>query len=264
MEPLIECAELADRLGEVRVVDIRWSLSDPTQGKATYARGHIPGAVFADLDKDLSGPPGPGRHPLPGIDRFAATLGKLGITPDAEVVAYDDVEGTVAARLWWMLRSIGHQRSRLLNGGYAVWVREGYPVEEGENHPAPAVYPSPSGFGGTVGRDRLTEGALIDARAPERFRGEIEPVDPKAGHIPGAINIPTTLNLASDGRFLGPEDLARVYQDLGDEVAVSCGSGVNACHDALAMVVAGFEMPKVYVGSFSEWSNLDLPIETGG
>jgi thiosulfate/3-mercaptopyruvate sulfurtransferase len=179
-------------------------------------------------------------------------------------VAYDDAEGTVAARLWWMLRSIGHQRPRLLNGGYTVWVREGYPVEEGENQPAPAVYPSPSGFGGTVGRDRLTEGALIDARSPERFRGEIEPVDPKAGHIPGAINIPTTLNLASDGRFLGPEDLARVYQDLGDEVAVSCGSGVNACHDALAMVVAGFEMPKVYVGSFSEWSNLDRPIETGG
>jgi thiosulfate/3-mercaptopyruvate sulfurtransferase len=263
MEPLIECDELADRLEEVAIVDIRWSLADPNHGRAAYREGHIPGAVFADLDRDLAGPPGPGRHPLPDLEDFAVTLGRLGISPHHEVVAYDDVGGTVAARLWWMLRSIGHQGSRVLNGGYKVWVDDGYPVEEGDHQRLPTTYPMPSAFTGTVERDRLGEGTLLDARAPERYRGETEPIDPKPGRIPGAINRPAIANLGADGRFLDATKLAEIYRDLGERVVVSCGSGVNGCHDALAMVVAGHEMPNLYVGSYSEWSNLDLPVETG-
>jgi thiosulfate/3-mercaptopyruvate sulfurtransferase len=262
VEPLIEVEELADRLGEVDVVDIRWALTDPNHGRATYAEGHVPGAVFADLDSDLSGPPGPGRHPLPTVAEFAATLGRLGIGPDDEVVAYDDVGGTVAARLWWMLRSIGHTGSRLLNGGYGAWVAAGHPVETGHRAPEPATYPVPSRFTGTIDRDHLDQVTLIDARAPERYRGEVEPVDPKAGHIPGAVNRPATRNLAPDGRFLETDELAMMYEGLGERVAVSCGSGVTSCHDALAMVIAGLGMPDLYVGSFSEWSRLGLPVET--
>jgi len=264
MHPLIEPEELAGRLGQVKVIDIRWALTDPNHGRAVYSEGHLPGAVFADLDRDLSGPPGPGRHPLPEIEVFAGTLGRLGLGPDDEVVAYDDMGGTVAARMWWMLRSIGHWRSRLLNGGYQAWVRDGHPVEQGDVIPTPTVYPTPlRGFTGTVERDRLGEGVLIDARAPQRYRGEIEPVDPKPGHIPGAINRPTAANLAPDGRFLDGSELAAIYTDLGDRVVVSCGSGVNGCHDAVAMMLAGLEMPGLYVGSYSEWSSLDLPVETG-
>jgi thiosulfate/3-mercaptopyruvate sulfurtransferase len=263
MGPLIPPEELAGRLGDPRLVDIRWALADPDHGISTYLEGHLPGAVFADLDKDLSGPPGPGRHPLPTVEAFATTLGQLGISPSDEVVAYDDTGGTVAARLWWMLRSIGHDRVRLLDGGYQTWVELGYPVERGLVEPVPAHYPVPAEFTGTIGRDRLHESVVIDARAPERYRGDIEPVDPKAGHIPGAVNRPATANLGANGRFLDPQELAEIYSGLGDRVAVSCGSGVNGCHDALAMVIAGLEMPDVYVGSFSEWSNLDLPVETG-
>ncbi|MCI0425774.1 MAG: sulfurtransferase [Actinobacteria bacterium] len=263
-EPLITPEELSERLDQVVAVDIRWALTDPNHGRSVYLTGHIPGAVFADLDTDLSGPPGPGRHPLPEIAGFAATLGRLGITPGSEVVVYDDVGGTVAARLWWMLRSIGHPTSRVLDGGYRAWLDRGHLVEVGDRLPTPVVYPTPVGFSGTVERDRLGDGVLIDARAPERYRGEVEPVDPKAGHIPGAINRPTSSNLGPDGRFRTPAELVSLYGGLGERVFVSCGSGVNACHDALAMVVAGLPMPQVYVGSFSEWSNLDLPVETEG
>jgi thiosulfate/3-mercaptopyruvate sulfurtransferase len=259
--PLISPEDLIERLDEVKLVDIRWALTDPNHGVSVYREGHVPGAVFADLDHDLSGPPGPGRHPLPEVATFAATLGRLGITPEDEVVSYDDVGGTVAARLWWMLEAIGHRRSRLLDGGYRAWADLGYPIEVGDREPAPASYPVPAGFTGTVDRKRLGEGVLIDARAPERYRGEVEPVDPKAGHIPGAINRPATGNLGPDGRFLSRRELASIYGGLGDSVFVSCGSGVNGCHDALAMVVAGLPMPRLYVGSFSEWSNLDLPVE---
>jgi thiosulfate/3-mercaptopyruvate sulfurtransferase len=262
--PLISPEELVHRLSEVRLVDIRWALTDPSYGRSAYEAGHLPGAVFADLDRDLSGAPGPGRHPLPDVETFASTLGCLGISPDDEVVTYDDAGGTVAARLWWMLRAIGHERSRLLDGGYRTWVDLGHAVEVGGRVPTPAVYPVPERFDGTIERERLGEGILIDARAPERYRGEIEPVDPKAGHIPGAINRPATSNLGQDGRFRDKDELAAIYGGLGEKVFVSCGSGVNGCHDAVAMVIAGLPMPLLYVGSFSEWSNLDLPVETGG
>ena len=263
MYPLIEAEELKRILDRVVIVDIRWALTDPEQGRVTYLNGHIPGAVFADLDEDLSGPPGlDGRHPLPDPGAFAATLGRLGIEPETHVITYDDTGGVVAARLWWMLQAIGHEKAQLLNGGYQAWIGAGYEVETGPVDPEPTSYPTPDGFSGTVDRFTLEGRTLVDARAPERYRGEIEPVDPKAGHIPGAINRPTTTNLGPDGRFLHADQLFDIYRGLTDPV-VYCGSGVNACHDIVAMVAAGLPTPDLYPGSFSEWSRRDLPVEVG-
>jgi len=262
--PLIPVEDLVESAANVCVCDLRWDLTNPDKGRASYESGHIPGAVFVDLDRDLAAPPGiQGRHPLPDVAEFAAVLGNLGIAPDTHVVVYDDDGGRIAARLWWMLRSIGHDQVRLLDGGYPAWVAAGKEVEVGAVTRVPAVYPVPGGFGGVVTYDRLDALTVIDAREGERYRGETEPVDPKAGHIPGAINIPTSANLADDGRWRSPSELAELYSGLGSGTVVSCGSGVTACHDALAMVVAGEDMPDVYVGSFSEWSRLDRPVAIG-
>ena len=261
MSTLISHEELAGRLEEVRLCDIRWDLIDPSRSRDIYESGHIPGAVFVDLDHDLAAPPDiDGRHPLPDVSTFASTLGRLGITPDSDVVVYDDVAGRYAARMWWMLWSIGHHRVRLLDGGYQTWLGD---IETGPFTPAPASYPVPDRFRGVATRGELSGRVLIDARAGERYRGEVEPVDPKAGHIPGAINISTSRNLRSDGRFLDAADLAGVYSAMPPDAIVSCGSGVTACHDALAMVIAGHAMPDVYIGSFSEWSRHDLPVAVG-
>ena len=243
--------------------DIRWSLTDPSHGVPAYEAGHIPGALFVDLDRDLSGETGPGRHPLPDPGAFLATLSRLGVTPQSEVVAYDDAMGMIAARLWWMLRSIGHRRARLLDGGFQAWVAEGKPVETGSNDPVPAVYPGAASFSGVADREELQGRTLVDLRAATRYAGVEEPVDPKAGHIPGAINLPAEGNIAPDGRFLAPATLARRYRDIGSDAVMSCGSGVTACHGVLSMVLAGRDMPDVYIGSFSEWSRLDLPVATG-
>jgi thiosulfate/3-mercaptopyruvate sulfurtransferase len=262
--PLIGVDQLAAEPAQYRVCDLRWDLTDPDKGQATYRLGHIPGAVFVDLDRDLSAPPGiEGRHPLPDITDFAALLGRIGIAPDSHVVVYDDDGGRIAARLWWMLRAIGHDRVQVLDGGYQAWVAAGYGSEVGVVAPEPALYPERSGFRGVVNHDQLSGRTLVDAREAKRYRGEFEPVDPKAGHIPGAVNIPTSLNLEVDGRFRQPEELAVVYSGLAPDPVVSCGSGVTACHDALAMVTARHHMPDVYIGSFSEWSRRDLPVATG-
>ena len=264
MEPLIDADEVARRLDEIVVVDLRWSLTDPARGRQTYEEGHIPGAVFVDLDTDLSAPPGlSGRHPLPAVDEFGETLGRLGITSDDEVVAYDDMSGAIASRMWWMLRSIGHEASRVLDGGFQAWVRAGHPVERGWNDPDPADYSLRRSFQGVVSLDEVRDQQMVDARAPERYTGESEPVDPKAGHIPGAINLPYSGNLDPEGRFLPPDRLRERFRHVADASAMSCGSGVTACHNALAMVQAGRSMPKVYVGSFSEWSRRDMPVKTG-
>lgn len=263
MHPLITADELAVRLGEVSVFDIRWALTDPSHGRNTYRSGHVPGAVFVDLDTDLSAPPGPGRHPLPSIEEWETTLGHLGVTEDAEVVVYDDARGGVAARMWWMLRSIGHESTRLLDRGYQTWVEAGHEIETGENAPTPTLYRARRGFTGVVSLDELTGREVIDVRAPERYRGDVEPVDPKAGHIPGALNIPLTSNLTAEGYFADQTVLNDLYSDVGEEPVLSCGSGVNACHTALAMTLAGRPLPDIYVGSFSEWSSLDLPVNTG-
>jgi thiosulfate/3-mercaptopyruvate sulfurtransferase len=262
-DPLISIGELADRLDEVVLFDLRWSLTDPGRGNAAYATGHIPGAVFVDLETDLSGPDGDGRHPLPTAEGFTRLLGNLGAGPNDEIVVYDDVGGSVAARMWWMLRSIGHEGSRLLDGGLGAWLDAGLPVTDDESRRPSKNYPAAAGFTGVVTADELTDRQLIDARAPERYRGEIEPVDPKSGHIPGAVNMPAAGNLGPDGRFLGLEDLIERYRATPEDSIVSCGSGVTACQVALALMVAGHPMPDLYVGSFSDWSRRDLPVATG-
>ena len=263
MHPLIDCLELAGSLDVVRLCDIRWALTNPEHGLSTYKDGHIPGAVFVDLDTDLSAPPGDGRHPLPTVESFTDTLGRLGVTPGDEVVVYDDMRGVIAARMWWMLQSIGHTRARLLDGGYRTWTSMGLPIESGSNNPDVFEYATSGTFEGVVTHDRLRGRVIVDARDLERYTGETEPVDPKAGHIPGAVNMPTSGNLGADGRFLPPDFLRARYSDVDADPVMSCGSGVTACHNALAMVVAGYEMPAIYIGSFSEWSQLDKPVAVG-
>ena len=264
MYPLIDADELARRLDEVLLFDLRWSLTDPNHGRQAYEKAHIPGAVFVDLDTDLSESPGlSGRHPLPPLDDFEKTLGRLGVANDAEVVVYDDMSGAIAARMWWMLRSIGHGASRVLDGGFQAWTRDGHPVEKGWNTPQPVNYSIRRVFSRVVSVDEVRNQQIVDARAPERYRGESEPVDPKAGHIPGAVNLPYSGNLDPHGHFLPPDRLQERFRDVADTAAMSCGSGVTACHNALAMVVAGRPLPRVYVGSFSEWSRRDMPVKTG-
>lgn len=262
MHPLISADELAPVLDDVALLDLRWDLTDATKGRTTYEQGHIPGAHFVDLDTDLASPPGiEGRHPLPSPDDFTTTLGRLGVASDTHVVVYDDVAGRIAARMWWMLRSVGHERVQVLDGGYQIWRGA---IETGWNDPTPTIYPKITGFSGVVTHNQLDGRLIVDARAGARFRGEHEPVDPKAGHIPGAVNISTGRNLTETGQFLDANDLSGVYKGLPNDPVVSCGSGVNACHTAVAMIVAGLDMPDVYVGSFSEWSRRDLPVETDG
>lgn len=275
--PLIDDRELAARLaegGEVSVLDVRWQLGGPP-GREEYLRGHVPGAAYVDLDTDLADPPGPrGRHPLPDAGRFAAAMRRCGVSGDRPVVVYDAVGGTSAARCWWLLRYHGHPDVRLLDGGWVCWAENGRPVETGEQ-PAPPgdfeAHPGHLPLLDAAGAARVArEGALVDARAPERFRGETEPVDPVAGHIPGAVNVPATQNLAGPGagaRFLGREDLGARYASAGvdpdAEVGVYCGSGVTATHGVLALHLLGREAA-LYPGSWSEWvSDPDRPVETG-
>jgi thiosulfate/3-mercaptopyruvate sulfurtransferase len=261
--PLMSAEELSQSLDDVQVFDLRWSLTDPDHGVRAYREGHIPGAVFVDLERDLAGTSGDGRHPLPPVADFTATLGRLGIAPGSTVVVYDDVAGAVAARMWWMLKSIGHPgTARVLEGGLQTWVDTGLPLDTGAVMPRPTAYPEVPGYTGVVGYDELEGRVVADARSPERYRGEVEPVDPKAGHIPGAVNYPLSGNL-EDGLFRSSRELADVYRAFPEDGVVSCGSGVNACHTALALVVAGRPLPDVYVGSFSDWSRRDLPVATG-
>lgn len=258
---LIDAGTLHSNLARIRVFDIRWKLNDPAHGREVYLSGHIPGAAFVDLDDELSATEGPGRHPLPEPATFAATLGRLGLTPDDDVVVYDDSAGTVAARMWWMLRSIGHDRVRLLDGGFDAWLDQDLPVETEPVTPATTTYAVPDGFRGVVDIEDLDGRTLVDVRAPERYEGKTEPVDPTPGHIPGAINIPSSKALDAD-RFRKPSELARIYGELAAPV-ISCGSGVVACHTALAIAESGRPIPEVYIGSYSEWSRSGRPVATG-
>jgi thiosulfate/3-mercaptopyruvate sulfurtransferase len=277
---LISAAELAGHLAEpdLRIADVRWSLAAPAAGRAEYAEAHLPGAVFVDLDTVLTAPVGPGRHPLPDPAAFAEAMGALGIGRAHRVVAYDDAGGTVAARLWWMLEVLGHPRTAVLDGGIAAWRTAGLPLTvDVPSHPMAAwsaagpLPPLPDAWPGTIDRAALTPrlGALtlLDARAPERYRGEIEPIDPVAGHIPTAVSAPTASFLDRDGCFLAPAALAARFAALGAAgarpVVVACGSGVNACQLALAMRVAGLADPLLYPGSYSDWSRSGMPIATG-
>ncbi len=271
--PLVGVAELAGRLGDpsLRIADCRWYLGEPEGGRAAYGEGHIPGAVYVDLERDLSASEGPGRHPLPAPHAFATAMGRLGIGDGRQVVAYDDRGGAVAARLWWLLRHVGHEAVQVLDGGLTAWQAAGHPVTAAIPEMTSAtlsVRPRP---GEIIGRAELRvalgDVVLVDARSSERYRGETEPVDPVAGHIPTAISAPYEDNLGPDGRFLSPADLRARYaaRGVGDgrEVVAYCGSGVTACHDVLAMTVAGFRGVRLYPGSWSDWSTAGFPAATG-
>ena len=277
MDTVVTTDWLARHLGEVRVADVRWYLDPARQGRDAYRAGHIPGAVFLDLDADLSAPGGGrgrpvGRHPWPPEEQVARVVSAAGIGPGTRVVAYDDQSGAVAARLWYLLRAHGHDDVAVLDGGIRKWVAESRPVETRVIAPPPASFVARLRAGFVLGKAEMLaapRGRLVlDARAPERYRGEAEPVDPRAGHIPGAKNAPSTANLTGDPipLFLSAAALRERYLALGAEqaeVVVYCGSGVTACHDLLALHRAGLS-GRLYAGSWSEWSaDPSLPTETG-
>ncbi|MGE3959550.1 MAG: sulfurtransferase [Vicinamibacterales bacterium] len=263
---LIDTDGLARILGSpnVAVVDCRFDLANTAAGEAAYAEGHIPGAVYAHLDRDLSAPKtgANGRHPLPAPGVAAATFGRMGIGPGVQVVAYDQDSGMYASRLWWMLRWLGHDAVAVLDGGFTRWRGELRPLST----EVPAVEPRPfvamprnSMVVAAVDIPAVTAGGstLVDARAPERFRGEVEPLDPVAGHIPGAVNHFFGRNLAH-GHFKSPDDLREGFRESfgdipGDRIVCYCGSGVTACHNILALEHAGVTGVRLYPGSWSEW-----------
>ena len=274
---LIQPSELAPHLGDPRwaIVDCRFYLVEPSKGEAEYEGEHLPGAVYAHLDRDLSGSRTGtnGRHPMPSLEAMVERFSRFGIDQVVQVVAYDTSQGQMAARLWWMLRYLGHDDAAVLDGGLQAWKAEGRPLASGrESRPARRFVAQPRESMRidveALERER-TEHLLVDARAPERFRGEVEPFDPVKGRIAGARNHPTAASLAADGRFLPPEDLrARFQSILGsrpvDSVVSYCGSGVTACHNLLAMDVAGLRGARLYPGSWSEWSaDEKRPIERG-
>ena len=276
MTPLIDAADLAAALSSStppRVLDVRWKLGGPP-GAQEYAKGHIPGAVYVDLDTELAGhgEPTDGRHPLPDEADFAASARRWGLNDAEAVVVYDAVSGTSAARLWWLLLHAGVADVRVLDGGLDAWVAAGGRLETQGARPEPGGIRVRFGTLPTLDADaaaRMAEdGVLLDARAAERFRGEVEPVDPRAGHMPGAVSAPTSATLAADGRMLAPAELAARFAGLGvgpeTPAGVYCGSGVTAAHAALAMETAGLPMPALYPGSFSAWSNdPSRPVATG-
>lgn len=277
MGPLISPEDLASQLGDprLRVADVRWTLNQPDRGRDAYRAGHIPGAVFVDLDRDLAAAlPGPhpigGRHPLPDPAVFAATMAALGFGVDDRIVAYDDTGGTVAARLWWMLDNLGHTNVHLLDGGLATWLSLGLPITTDVAEVKPARMQLAAQWSRVIGRQALKSELgnvlLLDVRAGERYRGEIEPVDRVPGHIPTALSTPTTQNLGPEGRFRPAAELGARYRTLGaanTDVVASCGSGVNAAHTALAMRVAGLPDPLLYAGSYSDWTAAGMPVVTG-
>ena len=277
---LISAAELAHALAEpvpeipVVACDVRFYLNDHDQGAREYADGHVPGARFVDLHGELADVTrgGAGRHPLPTPQAFAALLGRLGISPVTHVVAYDAAAGATAARLWWMLQAIGHDRASVLDGGWSAWVAGGYAISATAPDIEPVDYPIPTAdtWPGAVSADEVAaaiaddSAVVIDSRAPERYRGDAEPIDPRAGHVPGAVNVFHAANVGSDGTLLSVDELAERFADVGTAPIVYCGSGVTACHNLLAMERAGVRGARLYPGSWSEWSaDPARPVATG-
>jgi thiosulfate/3-mercaptopyruvate sulfurtransferase len=272
---LISPEELAELLGTEQspiLADVRWSLGGPP-GKPEFDSCHIPGAVWVDLEAHLAGDPGRGgRHPLPAVDVFERAMRDLGICRDSLVVAYDAATSQAAARLWWLLADAGHQKVKVLNGGLAAWVAAGLATESGpgmsrprgdfEAHPGHRPQLDAAQISAQLGRDATR---LIDVRAPERYAGEAEPIDPVAGHIPGAINIPATANLDAEGRFRSPADIAALYAAAGgtEGAVLYCGSGITAAQSLLALESAGLTAA-IYPGSWSDWiSDPTRPTSTG-
>jgi len=286
--PLVSVDQLADWLDSPVppvIVDLRWYLGRPGDGHAAFLEGHLPGAIFLDLDEDLADLAGygaPGRHPLPTPGAFSARMAAAGIADGRRVVGYDDVGGWVAARLWWMLDNLGYGRrgiagewAGVLNGGIGAWTGSGRALESGEHR-----LPSAGGglhlaaeWHGVIDREtlkgRLGSVTLLDARGAPRYRGEVEPIDPVAGHIPTALSAPIEGNLDPGGTVKSAADLRARYGELGivegnpGEVIVSCGSGTSAAHHSLAMRAAGLPDPTLYVGSYSDWSRSGEPVATG-
>jgi thiosulfate/3-mercaptopyruvate sulfurtransferase len=276
---LISARALAAELAPVKgpeqapvLLDVRWRLAGPP-GLDSYQQGHLPGAVFADLDRDLAGPPGPGgRHPLPDPAAFPAAMRAAGVSSGRAVVVYDDGDAMAAARGWWTLRYFGHPDVRVLDGGYRAWAEAGLPVTTDRPAPAPGDFTAEPGhlpvLDAAGAQAAARDGLLLDARTGERYRGETEPVDPVAGHIPGAVSAPTAGNANPDGTFRTPAELAARFTALGavpgaTPVGAYCGSGVTAAHEVLALALAGLPAA-LYVGSWSDWiTDPARPVATG-
>jgi thiosulfate/3-mercaptopyruvate sulfurtransferase len=273
---LISPAELAELLGSAQppvVADVRWTLGGPP-GRPDFGASHIPGAVWVDLETQLAGPPGVGgRHPLPTVAVFERAMRDIGVCQDSLVVAYDEATSQAASRLWWLLTDAGHRDVRVLNGGLAAWSAAGLPTASGPGSPPPR-----GDFVAHPGHRRQLSAAeisarlgtpdaptLVDVRAAERYSGESEPIDPVAGHIPGAINLPATANLRPDGRILPPAEIARLYAAAGgsEGAVLYCGSGITAAHSLLALESAGLTAA-IYPGSWSDWiRDSNRPVATG-
>lgn len=275
MSQLITVAELAGQVAGTdppALLDVRWTLGR-TDGRQLYLAGHIPSAVFVDLDHELAGhgEPEDGRHPLPLIADLQASAHRWGISAGAAVVIYDDLKGMAAARAWWLLRWAGLDNVRVLDGSLPAWAAAGYPLDQGDVVPDAGTVALESGHMPVLSIDEAAafprRGVLLDARAAERYRGDVEPMDPRAGHIPGALNAPSTENVDADGRFLSAGALAARYEGLGvtagTPVAAYCGSGVTAAHDVLALAIVGVDAA-LFPGSWSSWSNHpDRPVALG-
>jgi thiosulfate/3-mercaptopyruvate sulfurtransferase len=273
-----ELAELAEELASEpgpALLDVRWRLGGPP-GLDSYRQGHLPGAVFTDLERDLAAPPSPaGRHPLPDPAVFTDAMRAAGVSEGRPVVVYDDRDATAAARAWWLLRYHGHQNVRVLDGGYQAWLAAGLPVTRADPAAKPGDFTARPGHMAVLdaagAQDVARTGLLLDARAGERYRGEHEPVDPVAGHIPGAVSAPTAGNVNPDGTFRGAAELAARFAVLAggadprtETVGAYCGSGVTAAHEVLALALAGIPAA-LYVGSWSNWiTDPARPVATGG
>ena len=279
--PLLVSAEwLEEHLDapDVRVVDVRWSLLEKDKGRNAYLAAHIPGAIHLDVDQDLASPrgQGPGRHPLPLPSHFAASMSRAGIGPDTHVIAYDFGDGSTAARVWWLLRYFGHARVSLLDGGIASWNAERRPVDDRVPSYPPSRFVAMPQDAMVVDAEAVEQmrddprTLILDARLVERYEGKVEPIDPVAGHIPGARSRPYPANLRTpdDPRFLLPDELREWFTRLGadraERVICYCGSGVNACQNIFALAVAGFDNGLLYEGSWSDWCSVPTrPMSTG-
>ncbi|HET7369247.1 MAG TPA: sulfurtransferase [Gammaproteobacteria bacterium] len=278
-DTLVTTRQLAERLDDPDwiIFDCRFELASPDAGEQAYSEAHIPGACYVHLERDLSGPVGPrtGRHPLPDPDMLAAKLAGWGVGQHSQIVTYDDRGGAFAARLWWLARWLGHRNAAVLDGGLSRWRAEGRPLDRR------IPQPDPGRFNARVDHDLWLrtadvealvsgerDGRLLDARDRTRYTGEQEPVDSVAGHIPGAVNMPFKNNLGADMTFRPPAELAARFRNALEneapgQVVHACGSGVTACHNVLAMEIAGLHGSRLYAGSFSEWIRTDHPVETG-
>ena len=267
---------LQNQLDDTVIFDCRFDLSQPHLGHQQYLEGHIPSSIYVDLEKDLSGPKNPlqGRHPLPNSSNWADTRARLGVSENTHVILYDLQENTYSARMWWMLKAIGHKSVQILDGGFKEWVKLGGTVESGPSLKPNSLINTPIiEYKGLIHMSDVQHNIknpcfqIMDARAKERFRGEAEPLDPVAGHIPGAMNRPYKNNLNDNHLFKTGSELADEFSNIGfapNQVVHSCGSGVTACHNLLAMEIAGLSGSLLYAGSWSEWCNHPQnPIATG-